>query len=223
MAPRTRRPAGGERPPARAAGRGRKVAGGESSSAKPRDAEVLAAAADVFARRGYAAATVQDVADALGILKGSIYYYIKSKEDLLARLVDEIHDEFDELLEGVAALEGMDPVERIAEYVRVHVEFNLRNSVRVSVYYNDLEHLGEANRKRILRRRRAHDDYITDMVLEAQREGLVDRDRDPRLLAYGVFAVMVWPYRWYTPRGRKRVGDIVEECVRFAVGGLVRP
>ena len=177
-------------------------------------------AAQVFARRGYAAATVQDVADDLGILKGSIYYYIKTKEDLLFRLLSAVHDDVDQLLEEVAAADGLDPLERLAEYVRTQTTYNLRNLVRISVYYNDVDQLSDERRKQILKRRKVHEDFVTGLVLEGQRQGLIDDTRDARLLTYSVFATIIWPYRWFRPRSRMKLEDVVDGCVRFAMGGL---
>ena len=73
----------------------------------------MAAAAKVFYERGYSAATVQDIADELGILKGSLYHYIKTKEDLLFRVFEQVHKEVEAILEEVLAVEGVDPLERI--------------------------------------------------------------------------------------------------------------
>lgn len=207
---RTRRP--DPRDPVRLPGAG---------PARPRDAEVLEAAAVVFARRGYAAATVQDVADELGILKGSIYYYIRTKEDLLFGLLNGVHDDVDALLGALVELEGLDPLERVCEYVRRQTSYNLRNLLRITVYYNDLDQLGDERRREMLARRRLHADYVAGLVREAQREGLVDPNHDPQLLANNVFATIMWPYRWFRPRGAIRLEDVVESCVAFARGGLL--
>src|ERR1044072_692841 len=98
-----------------AAGRGR------GATKKERDDEVLDAAARVFARRGYADASVQDVADELGILKGSLYHYIKMKEDLLFWLLEAVHADVEVILEDVSQAEGLGPLERIELYVRRQV------------------------------------------------------------------------------------------------------
>ena len=108
---------------------------------KKRDAEVLDAAARVFYERGYSDASVQDVADELGILKGSLYHYIDTKEDLLFRLLQETHDEIYEILEEVAAMQGLNPIDQLEVYIRRQVEYNIDNLLRVSVYYHDLERL----------------------------------------------------------------------------------
>src|SRR5918999_1583403 len=120
--------------------------GGGDRPPRIRDAEVLETAAEVFARRGYAAATVQEVADELGMLKGSIYYYTKSKEDLLFRLLSAVHDDVDRLLGEVVEIPDLDPLERLCEYVRRQVAHNLRDPIRISVYYNDIDQLSDERR-----------------------------------------------------------------------------
>jgi AcrR family transcriptional regulator len=185
-----------------------------------RDAEVLRTAAEVFARRGYAAATVQDVADEMGMLKGSIYYYIESKEELLFRVLGAVHDDVDALLRDVAALPDLDPLERLCEYVRRHVTYNLRNLVKISVYHGDIDQLSDARRREILRRRKQHEDFVVGLVSDGQRQGLIDGEHDARLLAHNVSATIIWPHRWFRPRGRIRAEAVVDGCVAFVNGGL---
>jgi AcrR family transcriptional regulator len=185
-----------------------------------RDREVLDTAAAVFARQGYAAATVQQVADELGILKGSIYYYIKTKEDLLFRLMREVHEELDALLAEIKATEGISAIERLEHYVRAQETYNLGNLTKISVYYDNLDQLSDANRNEILARRRAHETFVVDLILDGQREGTIDDQRDARLIAFSVFATVIWPYRWYRPRGRVKAADVIESCVDFVMRGV---
>ena len=86
---------------------------GGTRTPKRRDREVIDAAAKVFYRRGYADASVQDIADELGILKGSLYHYIDTKEDLLFRLLSETHDDVHAILDEVAEMPDLEPLERL--------------------------------------------------------------------------------------------------------------
>jgi AcrR family transcriptional regulator len=190
--------------------------------ARPRDREVLDAAATVFARYGYAAATVQHVAEELGILKGSLYYYIKTKEDLLFRLLLEVHEESDALLKKVAERDGLTPLAMLQEYVRAQTTFNLRNLVKIKVYYNDVDQLSEERRAEVLGRRRLHEAFVTRLIGSAQQTGEVSKKLDATLMANSVFAVIIWPYRWYRPRGRLKADDVVEACVDFVTYGLTK-
>jgi TetR/AcrR family transcriptional regulator, cholesterol catabolism regulator len=192
-----------------------------TGKARRRDAEVLNAAASVFHEHGYASATVQHVADALGMLKGSLYYYIDSKEDLLYRLMDEIHDGVDEVLAGVQATEGLSAGEQLELYVKKTVEYNARNLTKISVYYHDIDQLSGTRRKEILRRRRVHEDHVTKLIRQAQADGDAAEDLDAKLLSNCVFATIIWMYRWYRPSRGTSVEELANTCARFVRYGLV--
>jgi TetR/AcrR family transcriptional regulator, cholesterol catabolism regulator len=196
--------------------------GRQDGIAKPRrrDAEVLDAAAEIFYERGYATATVQDVADSLGMLKGSLYYYIDSKEDLLYRLLNGIHDGVDEVLVAVEAEAGLTAIERLELYVKRAVEYNARNLKKVSVYYHDIDQLTGARRKEILARRRGHEDHVATLIRQAQADGDAVADLDAKLLTNCVFGTVIWMYRWYRP-GRGISAEVLSEaCARFVRYGL---
>jgi AcrR family transcriptional regulator len=188
---------------------------------KRRDQEVIDAAAKVFYERGYADASVQDVADELGILKGSLYHYIETKEDLLFRLLEELHDEVQAILEEVAAEEGLDPLERLAVYVRRQVLFNLENLPRVAVYYNDYERLSPERRAQIVARRKLHERYVTEVIEEAQRTGQANPDLDARLLSNFIHGSFIWTYRWFRPGGKVSRDKVAETCAEFVLSGVV--
>jgi TetR/AcrR family transcriptional regulator, cholesterol catabolism regulator len=188
---------------------------------KRRDQEVLDAAAKVFYERGYADASVQDVADELGILKGSLYHYIETKEDLLFRLLEQLHDEVQAILEEVAAEEGLAPLDRLAVYVRKQVLFNLENLPRVAVYYNDYERLSPERRAQIVARRRLHERYVTEVIEDAQRAGQASPDLDARLLSNFIHGSFIWTYRWFRPGGKVSRDKVAETCAEFVLSGVI--
>ena len=187
---------------------------------KRRDQDVIDAATKVFYERGFAAASVQDVADELGILKGSLYYYIETKEDLLSRLLEELHDEVQAILEEVAAVEGLGPLQRLELYVRKQVLFNLENLPRVTVYYNDYERLSPDRRAQIVARRRVHERYVTEVIEEAQHAGEANPELDARLLSNFIHGAFIWTYRWYRPGGKVSREKIADTCAEFALRGV---
>jgi AcrR family transcriptional regulator len=186
-----------------------------------RDAEVLAAATRVFYERGYADASVQDVADELGILKGSLYHYIRTKEDLLYRVLEQVHREVQQILDEVAAVTDLPPLARVELYVRRQVLYALSNLERNTVYYHDIGHLSEGRRAEIVARRADHSRFIRRLLAEAQARGEIDPELDVSLTSNCIFGTIIWPYRWYRPDGRASRQEIVELCTRFAIGGLL--
>jgi AcrR family transcriptional regulator len=161
------------------------------------------------------------VADELGILKGSLYHYIRTKEDLLFWLLEEVHRDVEEILAEVAETEGLDPIERIELYVRRQVLYNLENMQRISIYYHDMERLSEERLQNILGRRRAHERFITGLIREAQEQGMADPSLDTRVLANCLFATIIWTYRWYKPNGRASRQSIADLCASFALRGIM--
>jgi AcrR family transcriptional regulator len=186
-----------------------------------RDDEVVEAAAKVFHERGYADASVQDVADELNILKGSLYHYIDTKEDLLYRVLNSLHAEVEQILEEVAAVEDLDPLERLALYVRRQVQFNAENLPRVSVYYNDVERLSEERRKAIYSRRKVHERYVASLIEDAQQRGEADDSLDPRILSNCIFGTVIWTYKWYHPGGKVSREQLASVCSAFVLEGVI--
>lgn len=201
----------------------KKVAKGpdtNSRTARRRDGDVLEAAVKVFYERGYSDATVQDVADELGILKGSLYHYIDTKEDLLFQLVEEVHTQVEAILNGVKAEKGLEPLERLELYVRRQVEYNIENLERISIYYHDLNRLTGDRLTFVKASRRVHDDYVTKLISAAQKEGKADKGFDARIMANCVFGTIIWTYQWFRP-GRMSRKTVVEVCVHHALRGVV--
>src|ERR1700722_654769 len=77
--------------------------------------EILERAAELFAQRGFAGTTVQDIADALGMSRPALYYYVKSKEVILEQLVENLSINDAAVLEGIRRRRTGDPVEKLRE------------------------------------------------------------------------------------------------------------
>ena len=124
----------------RPAGRSERRAAGERKPREERWAQLLEVATQVFYEKGYDGASLQDIADRLGMLKGSLYYYIQSKEDLLFEVISEVHREGYAVVRAAAASEG-DPLDRLERTIRAHVEHACRNLVPTAVFLHELEAL----------------------------------------------------------------------------------
>ena len=187
---------------------------------RKRDEEVIAVAATVFSERGYDGASIKHVADALGLSKGSLYYYSRTKEDLLYKVLQSVHGENEQILAEVELVPELGPLERIALYVRRQVTFNLNNPERMSVYYTDLYRLTDERLQTILGRRRAHDDFIVAQIRAGQDAGLIDLEINPRLASNLVFSTIGRHFRWFRADGAASIDEVAALCARYAIGGL---
>jgi AcrR family transcriptional regulator len=185
-----------------------------------REQEVLDAAAKVFFSRGYADASVQDIADELGILKGSLYHYIDSKEDLLFRLIIEVHDEVQSILEEVNALEGVGSLQRLHAYFTRQAAYMTRNLAKLAIYYHDMDQLSGPRHNDLVAKRVVHTRYVADLIKQAQVEGDVAKDLDPQLMGQFAFGTLIWMYRWYKPSGKFKADDVANGLADFITRSL---
>lgn len=198
--------------------------GGDGRS-KKREREIIDAAAEIFHRKGYSETSVQDVADAVGILKGSLYYYIDSKEDLLFRMLLEVHEDASGIVRETSALDAP-PLRRLRVYIEKHVEFNAHNLAKMAVYYHDFGLLSPKRKKAILDQRAFYQDFVIGLIKEAQETGEVDPTIDAMLVSNGIFGLVNWIYTWYKPGGpvtTSYLGKLYAEMVVSGITGKNMP
>jgi AcrR family transcriptional regulator len=181
--------------------------------------EVLDAAALVFYERGYESASIQDIAESLGMLKGSLYYYIESKEDLLFHILEDAHDQARENIARAKAVEG-DALQRIRAFVTAHLVFNASNIIRMGIAFHDLRSLSEDRRRLIIEARDEYDEFLRKLIRDGQKEGIICPDIDPRLAGFATFGMTNWIYQWYQPGGKTAAKSIANEFADIIVAGL---
>jgi AcrR family transcriptional regulator len=192
----------------------------EESAPPRRREEVIDAAARIFHAKGYAAASIQDVADELGMLKGSLYHYIDSKQDLLFAIIEDVHRRTMEELEQWLALEA-DTMMRLRTFLHGQVLTYCRNVQRVGVFLNDLRSLSEDQQARIHAERDRYDHVLRDLIRTGQEEGVIDRDVDPKLAAMAIFGMLNWISTWWRPDGPSTPEQVASEFTDLALSGLV--
>jgi len=175
-----------------------KVAGKKPAEGQNRDSNVLAAAISVMSERGYSATSIQNVADRVGVLKGSLYHYFSSKEELLFRILDESHVEGAEIAANVAALE-LGPLAELTEYIRRQSLWYLANVDRANIFFTESRNLTGDRLKVTEQRAAAFAKHVRDLITEAQDAGEIQSTLDPRLLTRYVLGAMnnvrFWPSR----------------------------
>jgi AcrR family transcriptional regulator len=173
----------------------------------------------VFWRKGYSAASIQEVADRVGVLKGSLYYYIRSKEDLLARIIDEVHRESTDILDEVLALE-LSAIDRVRIHIERHVEWYLDNLKQVSVFFREWRHLSGERLDTVMERRRGYDRAVRDMIAAAQASGDVSVDIEPKYASLYVLAAVNAVPDWFNASGKDSARVIAESYATMTVGLL---
>jgi AcrR family transcriptional regulator len=166
-----------------------------SETRKPYDIDSLTdVALRVFAERGYDGASMDDVARAAGITKASIYHHVSGKEALLERGLGRALDALFALLDEPAASNGR-AVERLRHIVTRVAETTLHLLPELTVLFR-VRGTSRSERE-ALDRRRQFDRVVTGLIVQAQRDGEVRADLDPRLAARLIFGMSNSVVEWY--------------------------
>lgn len=192
---------------------------------RPRKAEVkndqiFETAARLFYEKGYAATSLQDLAHAVGLQKGSLYYYIDSKKDLLFAITDYAHTFFAELTENARA-EGGTPLQTLERMLFQHARFAAEHFHVTAVFYNERSALGGEHQERIVATRDAYEKSLRRLVRSGQDVGEIAPDLDPRLAVFGVLGTINWIHQWYRPGGELPPAEIASALSRQAVRSLL--
>ncbi|MDT7601055.1 MAG: TetR/AcrR family transcriptional regulator, cholesterol catabolism regulator [Pseudonocardiales bacterium] len=180
--------------------------------------ELLEISAKSFAEHGYKSTTLQDIADQFGVLKGSLYHYIRSKDDLLFEIVRAVYTRGLDNLRELAAAES-DPAARLRSVVRGHVLYLIDNLVETSVLLHEFEQLSTARREQIALHE--YSAILAALIEDAQRAGVVKPGVDAQLAALAALGAMNWVYRWYRPDGRKSPAEIADQYAEIVIAGLL--
>jgi TetR/AcrR family transcriptional regulator, cholesterol catabolism regulator len=187
-----------------------------------REHEVLDAAVEVFWRKGYAAASVQEVADAVGVLKGSLYHYISSKEELLARIFEENDRDSMAIMEAVEALD-VGPLDQLHEYVRRFMTYYAENIKRVDLYFREWRFIQGDLGAEVRERRNLYDGFVRKLLQEAIDAGQLPKSTDVRVTAYYVMAALNGLPNWYRPEGRLSAAQIAERYADLTLAAVGAP
>jgi TetR/AcrR family transcriptional regulator, cholesterol catabolism regulator len=182
--------------------------------------ELVDTAARVFAAKGYRSATLQDIADEFGVLKGSLYHYIRSKDDLLDAVIRSVLDVGLARLREEAAVDR-DPVERLREIVRAHVLHLVDNLVGTTVLLHEFDQLPPE--RQVTVPIREYQEVLEAQVDAARADPRVRSDVDPHLSALAILGATNWVYRWYRPGGSRTPEQIADYFAATLVDGLLDP
>ena len=166
---------------------------------------VRAAAERLFARHGYAAVSMRQIAAEVGIGAGALYHYTPDKQALLAGLM---RDHMTEVLAGWAAADpGGDPVARLDAFARFHIRFHLDRPDAVFIAYMELRSLEPANFAEIERLRREYEAVPQDILRAGAASGAM-RVPDVKLAGMALIAMLTGVNTWFREGGRLDRGAV---------------
>ena len=179
--------------------------------------EILKSAAAAFRKLGYHGATVEQIAAALRMKKGNLYYYFKNKEEILFACHEYSHDRLQELLDD--AVRSTAPAEAKLRRLITGAVHVILDELYGTALLLDLEALSPAHLKAVVHRRDRFDRGMRLIIEEGMATGAF-APGDPKLLGFAMLGALNWISRWFNPHGPSSSEDIATRFADYLIAGL---
>jgi AcrR family transcriptional regulator len=184
--------------------------------------QILNAAAKLFIEKGFGGASMQEIAEALGVTRTAVYYYFKNKDEILTALVEEVTLRAKRLSSRVSAETSDDPKEGLRALVRQH-------TMLILSHHNEFRVIDRTEQQLPERAYRANEDAKRAVLnnfthaIEAGVSAGVFRVVDAKITAFTLIGMCSWPAFWYKPEGTKSADEIAGTIAELAVQSVIRP
>ncbi len=180
---------------------------------------IMKSAAKAFRKLGYHGATVEQIASALHMKKGNLYYYFKNKEEILFACHQYSLDRLTQVLDEIEASEAP-PDDKLRQLVSAFVH-TILDELHGTALFLDLEALSPAHLKLVIARRDAFEVGVRRIIRGGITSG-VFADNDPKLMAFALFGAVNWIPRWYSPDGPATSQTIADVFADYFISGFRR-
>ncbi len=188
---------------------------------RPRLDQIYIAAAEVIHAKGYHATSMDDIARAAKITKPGLYYYIRSKDELLFNIMMFTLDGYERRVVTPARAIA-DPEERLRAMIANHVMSIAENGQVLTIITEEMAGLEPASLRIIRERKRGFLNFIRGTLKELKALGRL-RNVDVTLAALGMQGMIMWLSYWYKPNGPVTKEEAAAQYCEILLNGLLLP
>ncbi len=180
---------------------------------------ILRTAARIFAEKGYHLTSMRDISRATKVSLAGLYYYCKSKEELLYLIQDNCFGHVRERLEE-RLKETTEPVARLRLVIDNHLSFFAANMAEMKVLSHEADSLAGEMHAHVAGKKQQYTKLVRRILAEVLAQQPTRRKIDLTVATYALFGMMNWIYNWYDPRGKLSVRDLVDNITHLFLAGL---
>ncbi|MBX3509557.1 MAG: TetR family transcriptional regulator [Hyphomonadaceae bacterium] len=192
------------------------------ADANERWEQITRVATDLFRRKGFSSTSMQDISDAVGLLKGSLYYYIDSKEDLLFEILRDLHKDGERIIAQVEFDSG-DPLHQLRTYLKRAAVFGALNADRLGIFLRDFHYVPAERQSEIISERRMYQKTVVALVTEAKELGLTNPNLDVSLAATLISGAVAGVHEWLHPDGPRPLDQAAEDIAEILTNSVRVP
>ena len=181
--------------------------------------EILEAAAQIFSQKGFHAASMQDIAEAVNLQKASLYHHVNSKQEILVALLDRALDMLIEKMEAVLA-QPLPPDQKLPLAIQAYLSAMLEHRDLAVILLMEHRSLDAAHHDRHVPRRDRFEQLWRDLIEEGKRSGVFSCV-DPAMASRALLGVLNWTITWYRPDGPLPPDQIADQFANLFLRGLL--
>lgn len=182
--------------------------------------EIVEKATELFARDGFGATSLDDIAIALGVTQAALYYHIKNKEEILRSIYLTVLSVSEEPLQHIIASSHLSTREKLRQAIEHHVKVAADRSPAMTVFYREWSHLTGPFANEIKQRQKAYERYFEEIIQEGMKEGLFAPGIDAKIATFGLLGMCNWLSNWYQPEGQYTPQQIADMFAFIFKNGL---
>lgn len=183
-----------------------------------RKEQILSTACRLFSQKGYHGTTIRDISEACGILSGSLYAHIRTKEDLLYEITNRGAEAFLNSLRPIVENDAP-AVDKLRQAVIAHIKVVEANLEAATVYFHEWKGLSKERFCEIQEKRDRYEKMWARLVSQGIREGEF-RQVDEKFVRLLLLSVGNWLYQWYRPEGELLPEEIADRFMDLFLDGL---
>ena len=180
--------------------------------------QLLEAATHLFKEKGYHSTSMQELADAVGMQKGSLYYYIEGKEDLLNRLMERATSFMAAQIDEIYASD-LPPAQKLRWALETHAVIMMEHLDLVAVYLHEYRNLPPERLAEALAVRKHYEQVLMQIVEDGITAGEF-RDVNVKMAVLCMLGMLNWTHRWFSPEGPFSSSEVATMLADFALNGL---
>jgi TetR/AcrR family transcriptional regulator, cholesterol catabolism regulator len=182
---------------------------------------ILRTSARIFAEKGYHSTSMRDISRETGVSLSGLYYYCRSKEELLFLIQDNC---FGHVLERLQERLGetTEAVEKLRLVIENHLSFFAANMAEMKVLSHEADSLAGKMHEHVSGKKQQYTRMVRRILSEVQQAQDGNGQKiDLTVATYALFGMMNWIYNWYDPRGPLSVNDLVDNITRLFLNGFL--
>ncbi len=182
---------------------------------------IINAALELFSEKGYEATSIRDIAEKSNVKSATLYYYVKTKKDLLLNIMKNYLHQLIEVTEEKIR-NSSSPKEKLKQLIRIHVKNHGKEKLAALVVDNEYRSLKGEDRKQVKELRSQYEQFWLEVLEEGKSQGTF-HFRDSKITAFALIGLCTYVVHWYREGEKYSLDEVAEQYVDYGLNivGLV--